>query len=239
MHVERSLAGWLLLTLSPCLLASPAGGISLGQTRLIFPASEHAQSLSIKNAGSTRYLVQSRVQMGIDDTTAAPFMVTPPLLLLPGKSQQLLRVLYQGAKLPEDRESVFHLAITAIPAQTADTFNDRKNAKLSLGIRFMTKLFYRPASLTPSHADAICRLQFHHTNQTLHAHNPTPYYITLGTLVVAGKTLDLADLEPMLAPHASAGFPVSMPAGQVQWQAITDHGGLSPPCIANAQWKQP
>ncbi|VXC35946.1 molecular chaperone [Pseudomonas sp. 8O] len=239
MHFERPLAGWLLLTLSPCLLASPAGGISLGQTRLIFPATEHAQSLSIKNTGSARYLVQSRVQKGIDDPSAAPFMVTPPLLLLPGKSQQLLRVLYQGAELPEDREAVFYLAITAVPAQTAETFNDRKNTKLSLGIRFMTKLFYRPAGLTPSHADAICRLQFQHTKQTLHAHNPTPYYITLGTLNFAGKALDLAAREPMLAPYASADFPTSTSTGQVQWQAITDHGGLSSPCIANVQWKQP
>ena len=238
MHCERILTGWLLLTLSSSVLASPAGGISLGQTRIVFHATERAQSLSLKNTGATRYLVQSRVQQGIDDPTPAPFMVTPPLLLLPGKSQQLLRVLYQGAELPEDREAVFYLAITAVPAQAAETFNDRRNAKLSLGIRFKIKLFYRPAGLTPPHAEAICQLKFQHTNQTLHVHNPTPYYITLGTLSIAGKAVDLAALEPMLAPYTSADYPTST-SGQVQWQAITDHGGLSSPCIANAQWKQP
>ncbi len=106
----------LLLTFSLSAQAG-SGGISLGQTRVIFSSADKAQTLTVSNSGQQAYLVQARVQNGLDDTTPAPFIVTPPLFSLQGDSRQLLRLLPQGATLPTDQESLFYLSISAIPAQ--------------------------------------------------------------------------------------------------------------------------
>ncbi|CAI1213840.1 fimbrial biogenesis chaperone [Serratia fonticola] len=216
----------LLLTFSLSAQAG-SGGISLGQTRVIFSAADKAQTLIVSNSGQQAYLVQARVQNGLDDTTPAPFIVTPPLFSLQGDSRQLLRLLPQDATLPSDQESLFYLSISAIPAQAEPvTAADR----LSVGVRFVLKLFYRPQGLALPADNTPCLLTFKREAHGVRAINPTGYFQTLGMLAVDGHTVALDQQPAMVPPHSSIILAVDGPVNKVAWQTLTDFGGLSQSC---------
>ncbi|ENY3730632.1 fimbrial biogenesis chaperone [Enterobacter mori] len=206
---------------------SGSGGISLGQTRVIFSSAYNAQTLTVSNSGRQAYLVQARVENGQGDTRPAPFIVTPPLFSLQGNSRQLLRLLPMDATLPDDQESLFYLSISAIPAQAEPvTAADR----LSVGVRFVIKLFYRPQGLALPANNTPCLLTFRREAHGVRAINPTGYFQTLGKLVVDGQTV-VPDQQPaMVPPHSSITLAVNGPANKVVWQTITDFGGLSQSC---------
>lgn len=213
----------LLLLLSLSLQAS-SGGISLGQTRVIFSAADKAQTITVNNSGQRAYLIQARVQNGQEDPTPAPFIVTPPLFSLPGESRQLLRILPQGDTLPTDRESLFYLSVSAIPAQAEPvTATDR----LSVGVRFVVKLFYRPQGLAQI---TSCSLTFKRDAQGIQISNPSAYFQTLGRLSVNGHTVALDPQASMVPPQSSLSLAVNGPVNKLTWQTVTDYGGLSPSC---------
>lgn len=211
-----------MLFFSPTALA----GISLNQTRVIFSATEKAHTLTVKNTGGQTYLIQSRVQQTATDTTAAPFLVTPPLVFIRPDSNQLLRIVPQQLAVPTDRESVFYLSVMAIP-----TRGEKENApiQLSMGLRFVIKLFYRPTGLAPPERVTPCPLRIQRADHHIQIDNPTPYFQTLGRLVVDHRpyTLDMA--FAMIAPFSSRTYPLAQTATLVEWQVITDYGGLSTP----------
>lgn len=235
---RKLLTGGALLTLVVSMQAT-AGGVSLGQTRMVFLAPNQAQSLTLNNTSTRNYLIQARVQRDGEDAVPAPFVVTPPLFVLQGNTRQTVRVLFNGEPLPLDRESLFMLTVTAIPAQTRQAPQPNAESSLSMGFRFTTKLFYRPEGLKPPVDDAPCQLLFSPQVHGVQISNPTPYYITLGRLTLGGNDLPLATVGAMLAPHEHREFASKKPVVQAQWQAITDHGGLSPQCRADFPRKEP
>ncbi|MFZ1871581.1 MAG: molecular chaperone [Chania sp.] len=204
-----------------------SGGISLSQTRVIFSAEDKAQTITVKNSGAKNYLIQSRVQTDLSNTRAAPFVVTPPLFQLAPESHQLLRILKQDPALPADRESLFYLAVSAIPAQSEPA---AQQARLSMGFQFVIKLFYRPAGLKIAAENASCQLKMTPTAQGIRIENPTPYFLSFGTLAFDQRAVDLETQPAMIAPLSSETYPASQPVKQVHWQAINDFGGLSAPC---------
>lgn len=205
---------------------SAHAGISLSQTRVIFSAEEKDHSLMVKNSGADTYLIQSRVQQTPNDMAAAPFLVTPPLVVIRPDSHQLLRIIPQNLHLPADRESVFYLSVMAIPAQ-AD--KQHAPAQLSMGLRFVIKLFYRPVGMAPPAPDALCDLRFHLAGQSVQVENPTPYFHTLGRLAFdhIPHTLDMD--AAMIAPRSSRTYPLPHAVTLAEWQVVTDYGGLSTP----------
>lgn len=233
MHISRQL--WAILG---CLLLLPGmtwatlpgptdGGVSLGQTRMIFLSTDKAQALEVKNTDRRAYLIQSRVQIAPDDATAAPLVVTPPLFTLQPQSSQLLRIVAQDNTLPADRESVFYLSVLAIPAQAG---KNTASAQVSMGMRFTIKLFYRPASLKANAETTACRLRFTPASAGIQVENPTPYFQTFGQLKLNGTPVNLDAQPSMLAPFGSQNYPTHAASVQAEWQTITDYGGLSGPC---------
>ncbi|SNY79868.1 molecular chaperone [Enterobacter sp. CC120223-11] len=216
----------LLLALSLNLQAE-SDGISLGQTRIIFSAADKAQTVTVRNNGKRAYLIQARVQIDPDNTTAAPFIVTPPLFSLAGESKQLLRILPQGVSLPADRESVFYLFVSAIPAQSEPVL---AADRLSVGFRFALKLFYRPSGLSPLADNGACLLTFKREKHGVRITNPTPYFQTLGDVSVNGTTAALDPQSAMIQPFGSTNIAVTRSLNALSWQTITDYGGLSQPC---------
>lgn len=202
------------------------GGISLGQTRVIFAADDKMHNLTVKNTTGRAYLLQSRVQLTPEDISPAPFIVTPPLFSIKPDSRQLLRIVSQGARLPADRESLFYLSVLAIPAESTQA---AANARMSVGIRFVLKLFYRPAGLKTPPA-AGCPLRFQRTPQGVQVENPTPYFQTLGQLRFNHIPIDLDAQPSMLAPMSTQTYPLKAAANQAEWQTITDYGGLASRC---------
>lgn len=210
---------------------SSEGGISLSQTRVVFISTDRAQILTIKNSGPRSWLIQSRVQQGLDNALNAPFIVTPPLFTLQPHSQQLLRIVSLGGRMPTDRESLFTLSLLAIPAAESQSIVSNALGKVSLGIRFTLKLFYRPAGLVDGIEAATCRLRMISTSEGIRVENPTPYFQTLGDLTLNGVPVKLTEQPSMLSPFGSHSYSLhTSGAIQTEWQTVTDYGGLSTRC---------
>lgn len=217
----------LLVVSSGALAQNNGGGVSLEQTRVIFSAGDKGQTVTAKNTDSRSYLLQAQVQNGLEDVTPAPFIVTPPLSLLKSDSRQLLRILLQDARLPNDRESLFYLSVAAIPAQSEPVAG---SDRLSVGVRFLVKLFYRPDGLLPSVDSVPCRLIFTRVAQGVQVANPTPYFQTLGELTFNGRSAALEPKQAMVAPQGSRIITVTGGGENISWNTITDYGVLSQPC---------
>lgn len=201
------------------------GGISLSQTRVIFSSTDKAQALKIKNSGQERFLIQSRVLVAPGETTSAPFVVIPPLFTLQPDSHQQLRIVSQGGVLPEDRESLFFLSVLAIPAQSAPNMDV---SKVSMGIRFGLKLFYRPAKLDTG--PQACSLQVRMLPDGVLIENPTPFFQTFGQLKLNNIPVNLDTQASMLKPYGSQHYPMDERAIQAEWQTINDYGALAKKC---------
>ncbi|MBC3219663.1 fimbrial biogenesis chaperone [Serratia fonticola] len=215
-----------LLVLPAFFAQAQQGGISLNQTRVIFAATDKAQTITVNNSDSRSWLIQSRMEAGTEGVEP-PFIVTPPLLNLNGQSSQLLRILPKDHALPTDRESLFYLSVTAIPSQAGPL---PEEGRLSLGLRFVLKLFYRPAGLAISPVEAACHLRLSSDVQGLRITNPTPYFQTLGALSLDGRAVDIEPQQSMVAPQSSLTLARQSQAQRASWQTVTDHGGLSAPC---------
>ncbi|TCT27584.1 pili/flagellar assembly PapD-like chaperone, partial [Providencia alcalifaciens] len=132
-------------------------------------------------------------------------------------------------ELPTDRESVFYLSLLAIPSTTKASApeGEMTSAQVSVGIRNVIKLFYRPKGLPMSVETASSQLVFRQQDQQLEVRNPTPYYITLAQLSVDQHPIDVRELGPMIAPFATHTYPVKGGATHAEWRVITDYGDMS------------
>lgn len=150
--LPRSIAAGLgLLTL--LVATQVAASISLSSTRIVFDGDHKEANITVRN-GNQDVLIQSWVDASDAQANAAPFAVTPPLARIFAKEQQLLRILYEGAGMPTDRESVVWLNVQEIP-QAATTENT-----LQLAVRQRIKIFFRPAGLPGSALVAPTQLEW-------------------------------------------------------------------------------
>lgn len=216
------------------LFASMASaGITLDGTRVIFAAPAKETSVVVRNQGSNDIMVQSWVEPDTNGpATDVPFAITPPLVRLGGNKQQILRILYQGQGLPTDKESVFWLAVQEIPQKAKD------ENTLQIAIRQRVKLFYRPANLPDTAANAAKSLQWKLVEQNgkaaLSVTNPSAYHVSFSGSTVTlrnGKDKGTATAE-MLAPGATRTVEIKGSAGMrsgattVEFDSINDYGGL-------------
>lgn len=224
-----ALAGAMTLFAS---LAS--AGITLDATRVVFSAPAKETSVVVRNQGANDIMVQSWVEPdGNGPNTEVPFAITPPLVRLAGQKQQVLRILYQGQGLPTDKESVFWLAVQEIPQKAKG-----ENA-LQIAIRQRVKLFYRPAGLPDTAANAAKNLQWKLVEQggktALSVTNPSAFHVsfsgsTVKLLTGKGAGTYTAAAE-MLAPGATRvvaikGSPSVNSGATVEFDSINDYGGL-------------
>ncbi|WP_273829227.1 fimbrial biogenesis chaperone [Pseudomonas sp. SBT1-2] len=212
-----------------------SAGITLDGTRVVFAAPAKETSVVVRNQDSNDIMVQSWVEPDSSGSaTDVPFAITPPLVRLGGNKQQVLRILYQGQGLPTDKESVFWLAVQEIPQKAKD------QNSLQIAIRQRVKLFYRPANLPDTAANAAKSLQWKLVEQggktALSVTNPSAYHVsfsgsTVKLLTGKGAGTYTAAAE-MLAPGATRvvaikGSPsVSSGAATVEFDSINDYGGL-------------
>lgn len=224
----------LLIFLGVPYISLAEGGLSLSQTRVIFDGNAKNAKITLNNQSDKVYLINSRVLNSPDDVTnngqSLPFMVTPPLFRLEKESYNtVLIVPNDTSSLPKDRESVFYLSFLAIPSTKKNevTDNETTSTQVSFGIRTLIKLFYRPHSFGMSPAEAAEKLQFAQQGQQLKVTNPTPYYITLGNLMVDKSPLNVREEGAMLAPFSSQSYPVVGKVKRASWSVINDYGSLS------------
>ncbi|KAB8313333.1 molecular chaperone [Erwinia endophytica] len=224
------LAGMLALIMTCSAIAEDNGGVSFSRNRIIFPASERAVSLTVTNHGDSVYLVQAGVSGEPDRRTKAPFIVTPPLFRLEGQAENTLRIMSSGGSLPRDRESVFYftgLVIPSVQQPTAAAVDSKLSATLSVSMRSVMKLFWRPSGLKPAPEKAPDELRFSRTPQGLRVTNPTPYYQSFAELSIDGEDINLDQAPSMVAPFGDITFTAKGPAHSVTWRVMNDYGGTT------------
>ena len=80
----------------------------------------------------------------------APFVTLPSVFALPPSALKGLRILFAGANLPTDRESVFWLNLYEIPPSQPIT--PPLASRVTLAMNTQMKIFYRPKAL-PGNAE--------------------------------------------------------------------------------------
>lgn len=222
------------VVLSLCtLLVQPAlAGISIGASRVIFSETDSSQSVDISNRSSNQPFL---INVGISDSLSAKstnsaFMPAPALFRVESDSTNKIRILKKSNSLPSDRESIFYLNITAIPTGKAgqDNNDNKLGGTLQVATGNTIKLFYRPDNLPMAQKEAMGKLQFSKAGNGTKVSNPTPYFISMKTLVIDGKKvkLDVIKGTSMIAPFASNVYPVTAGQGKAEWAAINDFGGV-------------
>ena len=227
----RNLLPFIFGALLSSPLSTMAEGFGIDVTRLIYPQGAASIAVSVRNTQTTQpYLVQATISPKADQRQGkSPFSLTPPLFRLEPSSTHQIRIHGNTSSLPVDRESVFYFHATAIPASKGvDNQQPVTGVKgnVQFGVGNIIKLFYRPSGLTSSSVDAQKGLRISRNGQGLLVENPSPYFVSLASLSVAGQDVKLNTPDAlMIAPFGSHTYPVSVTRGVVSWKTITDQGG--------------
>ncbi len=210
------------LTLIPLTSAMPAG-IQIGRTRVIYDSAKKEVALPVMNKESDLpWLIQSWVDTG-DGKTHGPFFVTPPLFRLDANKEQSLRIIWSGASLPEDKESLFYINIRTIPAM--DKTDNDKN-RLHLIYKTRMKLFFRPKNLKGTPEEACSQLHFSRLNNMLQITNASGYHTVFDSLFIGTSLVRDADT---LAPASTIqlALPGDAQSNNVSWRCISDYGSAT------------
>lgn len=186
--------------------SSTHAGIVITGTRVIYPAQEREVTVRLKNSGSKPALVQAWIDDGHEASKPSdmrvPFALLPSVFRVEPQKGQSLRILFTGASLPQDRESVYYLNVLEIPPKPKSAESGRNT--LQFAFRTRMKLFYRPVALTedPSAVTKQLRWSFRANEKgerVLRMENPSPYYVSMVEvkLKAAGQTIDM---KPEMAP---------------------------------------
>ncbi|WP_313276712.1 type 1 fimbria chaperone FimC [Kosakonia cowanii] len=198
------------------------GGISLGATRVIYPAEAKQTSLAVNNSDKkSRFLINSWVE-NEQGQRVKTFAVTPPLFVSEPNSENTLRIIYVGPPLPGDRESLFWLNVKAIPSVDKESMAG-KNV-LHLAILSRIKLFVRPSTLVDPASDAPAALSFAREGNALKITNNSPYYLSLVNVHINQRKLN----NVMVAPKKSTQVVLPSDApGDLTFQTVNDYGAVT------------
>lgn len=214
-------------------------GLTLHSTRIVYPHdAKNGVTYTITNNTAIPYLLQARLlpregdssgetvdnNTGTAESNLTAFIALPPLQRFEPGETLTLRIRQKHHVLPQDKESIAMLSLTAIPAQSKDS---AEGAQMILAVQNNLKLFYRPAGLPEHNPDNIAgQLQFRRTENTLILKNPTPFYVTLASLSVGKNDLNLSPSR-MVPPFGEVQWPLdaSHAANDIHWQLIEDDGG--------------
>lgn len=208
-----------------CVSLSAAAGIQVDATRVIYNGDTKSASLDIHNDQNDTYMVQTWLDHG--DATKMPkdipIQVVPPVLKLAGKKEAVLRFIYSGNGLPQDRESVFWVNVQEIPPAP------KEENVLQIAVRTRIKLFYRPAGLNTTLQQQAEALKWHRQGSQLVVDNPGPLNVTLGTITIKNSAGKEEKINAEMV-KAFSNATIKLPAGtenskQFTFTFINDFGG--------------
>ncbi|WP_435616867.1 fimbria/pilus periplasmic chaperone [Scandinavium sp. UTDF21-P1B] len=211
----------LILLLIFSAIDARAGGVGLGTTRLIYTSDSKQSSLEVRNTDSqSQFLIQSWIE-NEQGQPSRDFVITPPLFVLKPASENMLKVLFAGKPLTQDRETLYWITVKAIPQmQTTTSENTLQFASAS-----RIKLFYRPQSIAEGAVQSHTKIKANNHNGTITFSNPTPFYITTTNVRIDNKSV----APVMIAPKSEATIPGKFQAAQrISYQTINDFGALTP-----------
>lgn len=211
--------------------------IILHGTRAVYPSNAREITLQMSNNGEKPSLVQAWIDEGDPKTTPdkskAPFVITPPITRVEAGEGQSLRIskLPNAESLSKDRETLFWLNVLDIPPKPAKNDKAAPENYLQLAIRSRIKFFYRPDSIKTDSSEAPKALRWSIKGNQLIVNNPTPFYITLTSIVQkqnnSDKTVVLSE-GIMLAPFSEQQINLQSPimtVKDIKFTSINDYGG--------------
>ncbi|RQH04766.1 molecular chaperone [Paraburkholderia dinghuensis] len=190
-------------------------GVAPEVSRVVFSEGANEQSLHVFNVNKYPVLVQTWIDDGnvlaLPQDSKAPIVALPPIFRMDPGDQMSVRLINSGAKLPEDRESLFWLNLYEIPATQKVGASDSE--KITVTMRTQIKVFVRPDKLPYPETDLPKRLTFtlvhRHDKVTLEIGNPTPYYATIGALQITIEGAPRPEKVDMIAPFSHAEVSLS------------------------------
>ena len=235
--LNRRLCRAVLLALVLPFTAANADVVIHG-TRIVYPSNAREITVKVTNEGTSPALVQAWIDEGdakiTPDESKSPFVITPPITRIePGKGQSLRVSALPGVNaLSKTQESLFWLNVLDIPPKPTkkDADNGSDNF-LQLAIRSRLKFFYRPAGLKGDSFSAPKQLQWTAQDSTLTIKNPTPYHVTITSIVQKsrGEVTDKVEVLTdgmMLIPFSEQKINVKNPNIKgMTFTTINDYGG--------------
>jgi fimbrial chaperone protein len=216
----RSLA-LIFLAGSFCSSMAYAGGVGLGATRIVYPGDTSQATLQVRNTHpDASFLIQSWVE-NAQGEKANDFLLTPPLYVLKPATESVIKIMFNGKPLPQDRESLYWLTVKAIPQQTKSSSGN----SLQFASANRIKVFYRPNGLPVSVDDAWKQVTGRYAAGKVTLSNPTPYYLTTINVKVDGRAVQ----GVMIPPKGTATLAESFSqANSLSYQTINDFGAWTP-----------
>lgn len=236
MSICRVITSILLLILSHTLpvYAETPIGFRFSDMRIVFLEKVDAGAFTeLENTNKDPYLIQSWIvaadpQTGLPmdknaQQQAVPFVITPPLHRLNAGERYRWRIQRVGNDgLQSDRESVFYVALKAIPT-TEKQAQDKGEFVLSPVI--YQKMLYRPAALEELRTDMVAdKATFRREGNQLVVRNDSPLYMTFATLQIGEYQMPDSELYRMVAPFAEQRYPLPENAkGDVIWRLLNEY----------------
>jgi len=128
--------------LTYAMTTSAFASVTIIGTRVIYPASEKEVTVRLDNRGDQPALVQAWIDNGNPneavDKINVPFVLLPPVFRMEANKGQTLRIVFTGANLPANKESIFWLNVLDIPPRDKSLANQNQ---LQMAIRSRIKLF--------------------------------------------------------------------------------------------------
>lgn len=216
-----------------------SASVVVAGTRVVYPADTRDVSVRVTNNGEIPALVQSWVDDG--NATArpedldVPFTITPSIYRLDPSKTQVMRLVFLGAPLPKDRETVYWLNVLEVPPKPAAGAAENY---LQFAIRSRLKVFYRPGGLpgTPEAAPAALRWSVSDVKDgalQLKVDNPSAFHVSFAEVSVVmadGKATE--PVNGMVAPRNALQLQVKLPAGlkpapvRVNFKSVNDYGAF-------------
>ncbi|NEG59089.1 fimbrial biogenesis chaperone [Pantoea agglomerans] len=216
----RSLS-WVCLAATLCSSAVHAGGVGLGATRMIYSADAKQSTLQVRNThAQASFLIQSWMENANGKRTQ-DFVITPPLYVLKPATESVVKIIFNGKSLPQDRESLYWITVKAIPQQTKNSAGN----SLQFASANRIKVFYRPASLPNNANEASQKITGEYSAGKVVLSNPTPWFITTINLKVDGKAVKPVMLPPKSSTTLEETF---SRATSLTFQTINDYGAWTP-----------
>lgn len=177
----KSIHGYLTLLFVLFFTATSNASVIMSGTRVIYPADAKEKTIQFSNPDAVPYLIQVTVneQETNSNTESSDFIISPPLFRIEPHSGQSVRLTWAGGRRPDNRESIFYITFTQIPALSKEIGD--KN-KLIFTVASKVKLFFRPQSLKNIPHNIAEQLSVHKSGDSFIVKNPTGYYLTVASI---------------------------------------------------------
>jgi fimbrial chaperone protein len=217
--------------LLPLAMGASAGEFSVSPVRIFMAANERAVAVTVVNEGTEDLVMQAEIfswqqkPNGEDALTPTEDVVlSPPIVKLPPKGRQVLRLARVGGP-PADVEQSFRMIVREVPEARATG----RDAKVQMALAFSLPIFITPRG---AKRDLQCSVQRAAPQTvTVDCLNGGKAYAQIRGMTLAsasGAALATRDVVAYVLPENRRTFelqaPAALPGGRVKLQVGLDDG---------------